>query len=47
VKRAELRQAMSDAELEAKFRSLAGADADRWMRWLDDLENAPVAKPLF
>jgi 2-methylcitrate dehydratase PrpD len=40
VKRAELRQAMSDAELEAKFRSLAGGEADRWLEWLGGLEAA-------
>ena len=33
VKRAELRQTMSDEELEAKFRSLAGGEADRWLKW--------------
>jgi 2-methylcitrate dehydratase PrpD len=45
VKRAELRQTMSDEELEAKFRSLAGADADRWLAWLDGLEAAAAVKP--
>ena len=45
VKRAELRQTMSDAELEAKFRSLAGADADRWLKWLDGLEAEERVKP--
>ena len=37
--RAELRQTMSDAELEAKFRSLAGRDADECRRWLDSVER--------
>src|SRR5207237_8550966 len=47
VKRAELRQTMSDAELEAKFRSLAGADAERWLQWLERLEDEPrVRLPL-
>lgn len=45
VKRAELRQSMSDAELEAKFRSLAGAEADRWLKWLDGLEGAAGVRP--
>ena len=47
VKRAELRQTMSDAELEAKFRSLAGADADRWLKWLGGLENEARVKTPF
>ena len=47
VKRAELRQTMSDAELEAKFRSLAGAAAERWLQWLERLEDEPrVRLPL-
>jgi 2-methylcitrate dehydratase PrpD len=37
--RAELRQTMSDAELEAKFRSLAGRDAEECGRWLESLER--------
>ena len=37
--RAELRQTMSDAELEAKFRSLAGRDADECKRWVESLER--------
>ena len=46
VKRAELRQTMTDAELEAKFRSLAGAGADRWLAWLGALEgSATVTLP--
>jgi 2-methylcitrate dehydratase PrpD len=45
VKRAELRQTMSDAELEAKFRSLAGSDADRWLKWLAGLEGEPKVTP--
>lgn len=45
AKRAELRQTMSDAELEKKFRSLAGADADRWLKWLEDLEPLAEVKP--
>ena len=45
VKRAELRQHMSDAELEAKFRSLAGGDAERWLAWLEALEGASTVKP--
>ncbi|HWI36723.1 MAG TPA: MmgE/PrpD family protein [Burkholderiales bacterium] len=45
VKRAELRQAMSDAELEAKFRSLAGAEADRWLKWFAGLEKAARVRP--
>jgi len=45
MKRAELRQTMSDEELERKFRSLAGADADRWLQWLDGLEAAAEVKP--
>jgi 2-methylcitrate dehydratase PrpD len=44
VKRAELRQAMSDAELEAKFRSLAGGEADRWLGWLGALESSPAVR---
>lgn len=36
---AELRQTMSDAELEAKFRALAGARAERWQRFMDGLES--------
>ena len=45
VKRAELRQTMSDAELEAKFRALAGADADRWLKWLEGLETEARVRP--
>lgn len=45
VKRAELRQAMSDGELEAKFRALAGAEAGRWLEWLDGLEAATEVRP--
>ena len=45
VKRAELRQTMSDAELEAKFRSLAGGEADRWLKWFAGLETAARVKP--
>jgi hypothetical protein len=45
LKRAELRQHMTDAELEAKFRSLAGAQAERWRRWLDRLEAEPAVRP--
>jgi len=41
VKRAELRPTMSDAELEAKFRSLAGGEADRWVECLERLEREP------
>jgi len=44
-KRAELRTTMSDEELEAKFRSLAGADAERWLAWLERLEAAPRVTP--
>jgi hypothetical protein len=47
VKHAELRTTMSDAELEAKFRGLAGADAEPWLAWLDGLEAEPrVRLPL-
>lgn len=46
-KQAELRATMSDAQLEAKFRSLAGADADRWLKWLDGLEADPKVRPPF
>jgi len=47
VKRAELRPTLSDAELEAKFRGLAGADAGPWLEWLDGLEAEPrVRLPL-
>jgi len=45
VKQAELRLAMSDAELEAKFRALAGADAGQWLEWLDGLEAEPRVRP--
>ena len=45
VKRAELRRTMSDAELEAKFRSLAGGEAERWLKWFDGLESARRVKP--
>jgi len=45
VKRAELRQTMSDEELEAKFRSLAGSEADRWLQWFAGLEKAARVKP--
>jgi 2-methylcitrate dehydratase PrpD len=45
VMRAELRQAMSDEELEAKFRSLAGDEADRWLKWLAGLEKAARVRP--
>ncbi len=44
TKRAELRQTMSDAELEAKFRSLAGSGADRWLAWLGALERAATVR---
>ena len=30
---------MDDARLEAKFRALAGARADEWMRFVDSLES--------
>jgi 2-methylcitrate dehydratase PrpD len=43
-KQAELRPTMSDAELDAKFRSLAGSEADRWLEWLDGLEAAPKVR---
>jgi 2-methylcitrate dehydratase PrpD len=47
IKRAELRAVLTDAELEAKFRSLAGPEADRWLDWLDRLEGeAKVTPPL-
>jgi 2-methylcitrate dehydratase PrpD len=42
---AELRQAMSDAELEAKFRALAGAEGERWLGWLARLEEAREVRP--
>ena len=45
VKRAELRQTMSDEELEAKFRSLAGGEAQRWLKWFGGLERAARVKP--
>jgi 2-methylcitrate dehydratase PrpD len=45
VKRAELRQAMSDAELEAKFRSLAGDEAERWLKWFAALAQAARVTP--
>ena len=45
VKRAELRHTMSDAELEAKFRSLAGSETDRWLGWFRRLEAAKRVKP--
>jgi 2-methylcitrate dehydratase PrpD len=45
VKRAELRQTMSDDELDAKFRSLAGRQADRWLKWFGALERAARVKP--
>jgi 2-methylcitrate dehydratase PrpD len=45
AKRAELRREMSDAELEAKFSSLAGVGADRWLRWLEGLEAEPRVTP--
>ena len=41
TKRAELRQTMSDAELDAKFRALAAGDAARWREWLERLEAEP------
>ncbi|MBV9191115.1 MAG: MmgE/PrpD family protein, partial [Betaproteobacteria bacterium] len=44
VKHAELRPTMSDVELEAKFRGLAGADAEPWLDWLDGLEAEPRVK---
>ena len=43
-KRAELREKMSDAELEAKLRALAGPDAERWMRWVDSLQSTEEVK---
>lgn len=47
VKHAELRPTMSDVELEAKFRGLAGAHAEPWLAWLDGLEAEPrVRLPL-
>jgi hypothetical protein len=36
---------MSDAELEAKFRGLAGAQAEPWLAWLDGLESEPRVRP--
>lgn len=45
VKHAELRPTMSDLELEAKFRGLAGADAEPWIAWLDGLEAEPRVRP--
>jgi len=45
VKHAELRPTMSDAELEAKFRALAGAEAGQWIEWLDGLESEPRVRP--
>lgn len=45
VKRADLRRTMSDAELEAKFRSLARRDADRWLKWFAGLERAARVRP--
>jgi hypothetical protein len=45
AKRAELRQTMSDEELEAKFRGLAGSEADRWLKWFAVLERAARVKP--
>jgi len=45
VKHAELRTTMSDAELEAKFRGLAGAQAEPWLAWLDGLESEPRVRP--
>jgi len=45
VTRAELRQTMSDEELDAKFRSLAGRQADRWLKWFGALERAARVKP--
>lgn len=44
VKRAELREVLSDAELEAKFRSLAGSEAGRWLKWLDGLDSEKRAE---
>ena len=35
---------MSDAELEAKFRSLAGRDADECRQWLESLERQDVVR---
>ena len=45
AKHAELRTTMSDAELEAKFRGLAGAQAEPWLAWLDGLESEPRVRP--
>ena len=45
ARRAELRPTMSDAELEAKFHSLAGGDAGRWLAWLERLEAEPSVRP--
>ena len=45
VKHAQLRPTMSDMELEAKFRGLAGADAEPWLAWLDGLEAEPRVRP--
>ena len=45
VKRAELRQTMSDEELEAKFRALAGGEAERWLNWFAGLEAAKRVTP--
>ena len=43
---AELRQAMSDAALEAKFRALAGSRAEPWWRFVNSLESqARVSLP--
>lgn len=46
MKHAELRQTMSDAELESKFRLLAGERAGAWSRWLDGLEQAGSVRPI-
>jgi 2-methylcitrate dehydratase PrpD len=45
VKRAELREVLSDAELEAKFRSLARSEAELWLKWLDGLEAQARVRP--
>jgi 2-methylcitrate dehydratase PrpD len=39
--RVEPRQHVTDAELEGKFRRLAGARGDAWLRWIDALDSQP------
>src|SRR5205085_11539410 len=41
---AELRPTMSDAELEAKVRSLAGAHADEYLAWVAALDGAAAVR---